>query len=218
MEVANMAVNTDNMVFMAVEDHKKMTNDTWVTDSGATCHITNSLEGMFDTESIWESIKIGTGKETYATKCGKYCGEIMTPEGKKEIVLSGVCYIPGFYVKLFSLMSAMKNGAKLISKGMKLTVENGPVMLKFKKCLETKSSFVLGLEIKPKTSEFARFTGKSRKMDVKEWHRQLGHILDDTMCHTASYYGRDIKEKFKNCEDCAMGKLRQKNMNKETVE
>ncbi len=161
MEAANTAVNTDNVVFMAVEDHRKMTNNIWVADSGATCHIMDSSEGLFDTESIWESIKIGTSKETYATKCGKYCGEIMMPEGKKEIVLSSVCYVPGFYVKLFSLMSAMKNGAKLISEGMKLMVENGPVKLKFKKCLEMKSSFVLGLEIKPKPSEFAGFTGKS---------------------------------------------------------
>ena len=64
-----MAVDTDNMVFMAIEGHKKLTNDTWITDSGATCHITNSLDGMFDTKSIQESIKIGTGKEAYTTKC-----------------------------------------------------------------------------------------------------------------------------------------------------
>jgi len=203
--VANTAVNMDNVVFMAVEGHKMLTDDTWVTDSGATCHITNSLEGLYDTKSIRESVKIGTGEETYATKCGTFSGEIITPEGKKEIVISGVRYIPGFYMKLFSITSAMKNGAKIISEGMKLTVKNGPVKVEFDKCLETKSSFVLGLKIKPKTSKFAGFTGKSQKMDAKEWHRMLGHVSDDTMRRMGNYYGKTV-EKLANCEDCVMGK------------
>ena len=68
-----MAVNMDNMVFMAMEDHtKKLTEDAWIADSGAMCHITNSMKGMFDIEDVQECIKIGTGKETYATKCGKF--------------------------------------------------------------------------------------------------------------------------------------------------
>jgi len=58
----------------------------------------------------------------------------------------------------------MKNGAKLTSEGMKLTVENSPIKLKFGKCLEMKSSFVLGLEIKPKTYKFAGYTGKIKKL------------------------------------------------------
>ncbi len=142
----------------------------------------------------------------------------MTPEGKKEIILSDVCYVPGFYVKLFSLTSAMKNGAKLTSKGMKLTVENGPVKLEFEKCLETKSSFVLGLDLKPKMSKFVGYAGKSQKMDANKWHGQLGHVSDDAMRHTANYYGRKVHEKLENCENCALGKSRQANLNKETIE
>jgi len=216
--MANTAVNTNNIVFMAIEGHMKLTDNTWIADSGATCHITNLLSGMFDTKCIKESIKIGTGEETYATKCGKHCREIMTPEGKKEVILTSVCYVPGFYVKLFSLMAVMKNGAKLVSKGMNLTVENGPVKLEFTKCLETESSFVLGLKIKPKTYEFAGYTGKNRKINAVEWHGQLGHASDDIMRRTAAYYGKTVHKKFENCEDCAMGKSRQTNMNKETVE
>jgi len=137
----------DNVVFMAVEGHKKLTDDTWVTDSGATCHITNSLEGLYDMKNMCESVKIGTREETYATKCGTFCGEIIMPEGKKEIVISGVHYIPSLYVKLFSITSAMKNRARIISEGMRLMIENCPIKLAFEKCLKMKSSFVLELEI-----------------------------------------------------------------------
>jgi len=52
-EATNMAVNMDNVVFMAIEGHKKkLTVDTWITDLGATCHITTSMEGMFDIEDV----------------------------------------------------------------------------------------------------------------------------------------------------------------------
>jgi len=52
-EATNTAVNMDNVVFMAVEGHKKkLTEDTWIADLGATCHITNSMEGMFDIEDV----------------------------------------------------------------------------------------------------------------------------------------------------------------------
>ncbi len=218
MEAANMAVNMDNVVFMAIEGHKKLTDDTRIADSGATCHITNDMKGMFDIKDVHESIKIGTGEETYATKCGKFRGEVTMPEGMKEVIISGMRYVPGFYVKLFSITSAMKKGAKITSEGMQLTVENGPMKLVFRQCLETTSSFVLGLEIKPKASKFAGFIGKSQKMDAQEWLRQLGHVSDDIMRRTATYYGQRLKEKFENCKNCTMGKSRQTNISKETVE
>ncbi len=82
------------------------------------------------------------------------------PEGKKEVIISGVRYLLGFYIKLFSLTSAMKKGAKIISEGMQLIMKNGPVTLTFQQCLETTSSFVLGLKNKPKVSEFAGYTRK----------------------------------------------------------
>jgi len=123
-EVANTAVNMDNMVFMAVEGHMNLTEDTWIADSGATCHITTDMKGMFDIQDVHKSIKTGTREENYATKCGKFQGEVTMPEGKKEVIISGVRYVPGFYVKLFSITSAMKKRAKITSEGMQLTVEN----------------------------------------------------------------------------------------------
>jgi len=87
---ANAAINTKNVVFMAIEGHKKLTDDTWIADSGATCHIMNSLDRMFDIKCIQENVKIGMGEETYATNCGKYHGKIQMSEGKKEIILSEV--------------------------------------------------------------------------------------------------------------------------------
>ncbi len=38
-EAANTAVNSDNMVFMAVEGHKMLTEDTWI--AGLVLHVTS---------------------------------------------------------------------------------------------------------------------------------------------------------------------------------
>jgi hypothetical protein len=47
------------------------TRDTWLADSGASCHMGNSDEGMFDITSIDEPITLGNGKSLRATKVGK---------------------------------------------------------------------------------------------------------------------------------------------------
>jgi len=48
------------------------------------------MEGMFNIDNVHESIKFGTSKETYATKCGKFQGEVTMLEGKTEVVISGM--------------------------------------------------------------------------------------------------------------------------------
>jgi len=220
--MANATVNNNNnMVFMAVENSPKskvLTEHTWIADSGATCHITNLLEGMFDVCDIKESVTIGTGRVTYATKCGKCCGKFHTPEGKREVILSEVRYVPGFYVKLFSVTRAMKNGARAISEGTRMTVGNGPIKLVFENCLETGSSFVLGLKLRPISKQMAAYAVRNVNNSVREWHGQLGHISNNIMQRTATYYGKRIREKSENCEDCVMGKAKQTNMNKDQVE
>ena len=67
-----MAMRSDNLAFMTVEeDPKKLTEDTWIADSGTMCHITNSLEGLYDLKDINERVKLGNGNKVVATKCGK---------------------------------------------------------------------------------------------------------------------------------------------------
>ena len=47
--MANTAIRSDNVAFMGLEEEsKKLMEDTWIADSGATCHITQLLEGLYD--------------------------------------------------------------------------------------------------------------------------------------------------------------------------
>jgi hypothetical protein len=49
----------------------KIGPNTWLANSGASCHLTNSDDGMFDVQVISAPDKIGNGKALTATKIGK---------------------------------------------------------------------------------------------------------------------------------------------------
>jgi hypothetical protein len=54
----------------------------WIGDSGATCHMTNQLDGMFDIEEIDQAIILGDGKKLKATKKGKIQVLVKVTNGK----------------------------------------------------------------------------------------------------------------------------------------
>ena len=49
----------------------KVTTDTWIGNSGASCHMTNDDTGMYDFKEIREDLTVGSGKSIIATKIGK---------------------------------------------------------------------------------------------------------------------------------------------------
>ena len=47
------------------------TKNTWIGDTGASCHMTNLSDGMFETTDINEQFKVGNSTKMTATKIGK---------------------------------------------------------------------------------------------------------------------------------------------------
>jgi len=77
-----------------------------------------------------------------------YYGHDAGREGyNNRIRWSPIC--TGFYKKVFSLMTAMQRGEKILSEGMMITVVNGPARLLFGSRRKEENDFVLGLELKP---------------------------------------------------------------------
>jgi len=74
----------------------------------ASMHITNKEQGLYDVKKVKESIKLGSGKNVYATKVGKLDVSFVQENGYRvTFTLENVRYIPSFYIKVFSLMTAM---------------------------------------------------------------------------------------------------------------
>jgi hypothetical protein len=50
--------------------HSLVNKDLWIADSGASCHMTCSDDGMFDCHPVDDQIKIGDGTFINAVKIG----------------------------------------------------------------------------------------------------------------------------------------------------
>ena len=100
------------------EEHALMTlycahNDNaemWIGDTGATCHMKSSTEGMYEFEKC-DNIKIdmANGSTSSVTYIGKYKGDVLCGDGKiKKIVMKDVKVVPGLMKNLFSLSTVMR--------------------------------------------------------------------------------------------------------------
>ena len=58
----------DDEMILIVSDKKKFKKNTWIADSGATTHMCNDLEGMFDLEEANISISVGNGQKMTTKK------------------------------------------------------------------------------------------------------------------------------------------------------
>ena len=83
----------------------------WIRDTGATCHMKSSIEGMYDLE-ICSDVKIDTanGSTSSVTHVGKYKGmSYVLMEKPRKIVMKNVKVVPGLIKNLFSLSTVMRN-------------------------------------------------------------------------------------------------------------
>jgi len=52
------------------------------------------------------------------------------------------------------------------------------------------------------------------KIDINELHEKLGHLEEEVTKLKGNYMKLKIKGEMENCENCAIGKMRQKNVQK----
>jgi hypothetical protein len=100
-------------------NHPSKINDTylWNGDSGASCHLINSDEGMFNTKRIHSVIGIGDGKIAVDNKENSVTLTVHQRNGDKSIVtLCGCKYLPGLSNSLFSITKAISNWSNLCNK------------------------------------------------------------------------------------------------------
>jgi hypothetical protein len=102
-------------------------NNTFIADSGATCHKRGSLEGMFDMKPYVTDIMVGNNDTMVSVSKGKYKGIVLQKDGTNvDIVLQDFLYIPKMMVNLFSLTKAIEyTGVSLSSKGLNFSLTVG---------------------------------------------------------------------------------------------
>jgi hypothetical protein len=132
-----------------IRHNDKLTKDTWLGDTGASCHLTNDDSNMFDVQAVRSPIKVGSGKSLMANKMGKKRVEVIQKSGSSgTFVLTEVKFVPGLFVNLFSIGKTLKNGFKISNKGCIISLQKGDSMISFDRMLPTERGFVSGVVFK----------------------------------------------------------------------
>ncbi len=114
------------MILIANNELKVFKENIWVADSGATTHVTNSLEGMFNMKDVNGTISVGDGRKMTTAKIGKWRGKAIDSEGKEtNKVLTNVSNVPELMVNLFSVTAVMEKGVTVIGRKNGIHLKKG---------------------------------------------------------------------------------------------
>ena len=64
----------EEMILIAENNSHSFNSFTWIADSGASTHMTNTMDGMFDIVDANINISVGDGRKMTTTKIGKWKG------------------------------------------------------------------------------------------------------------------------------------------------
>jgi len=215
----------EDLTLMCIPEHDfkcaensaaKFTRNTWICDSGASCHMINNDTGMYDVQIINESVTVGNGQSATALKVGSWKGVVTQVDGTTQMaIFKNVKYVPELMTSLFSLTAAVKSGCKLGNEGLVIMVSKGPFVVKFDRIFKTKSGFIAGVDILPEIVNIGMPVFESgREIDFSLLHKVLNHVAEDSLRKTAKYFKWKICGKNQPCESCGIGKAKQKAVSK----
>ncbi|TAF30165.1 MAG: hypothetical protein EAZ68_23195, partial [Oscillatoriales cyanobacterium] len=195
--------------------------NTFIADSGATCHMVNSIEGMIDYVEFATEIKVGNESTMLSTHKGTFKGVIMQGHEMIDISLADVLVVPDLWVNLLSLTKVISNSKTRLSsdeKGiLKITYHKKDIY--FDKQIKNGSGYLLGVDITPNTSynnsnETCNIANDEKSIDINKFHDLLGHANYEVVRTTAKHLHILLSGKERVCEHCAMSKIRKKSVNK----
>ena len=110
----------------------EINEDVWIADSGASSHMTNTLQGMYNQRKISSKVKNGSREYVEANIIGDISGIATQKDGtKKDITLRNVKYVPCLFCKLISLTSTMSRGFKMTGNGDGITIQKANMSYRF---------------------------------------------------------------------------------------
>ena len=192
----------------------------WLGDTGASCHMTNSTDGMVNLVPNKSWIVFGNGQRLESTHIGELVGTVVQKDGQeKQIRMKNVKLVPDLYVNLFSLSAALKEGCDLEGSAEKLTIKKGKNEYFFDQKIKSGKGYIFGIRIvntcEPEGKRHV--TKKGQSYEIMRFHEMLGHTSEALTRTTAKKMGIRLKGVFRHCDGCALGKMRKKNIAKEKI-
>ena len=215
-EAANLANSDDEeMAFAQFDDefllNAQVKSGTFIADSGASCHMTGSLDGMTNIRDCNDGITIGNGNTISCTKVGDKRGKIILPNGnEKTIELRDCKFIPDLApYNLFSITKAIDAGYKLDNDGRNIILKKENFEMVFNKVIGTKKGFVVAIELEcEKESSIATKATEYGNLDINKFHKILGHMGESKVKNIAKKHNIKLMGEMKPCTDCAKAKIK----------
>jgi len=227
-EVAQPSVAGVQEFLLMAQDEKLFKSNFWMADSGASCHMTNSLEGLYNCQEATGKVYTADGELTISLR-GEYRGYYTYPGGKKiVVVLRDVAYVPGLICNLFSLTKATtEDCCKLKGHDGVFEIYRENFKIIFDKLVKSAHGCVIGAILSPvppshlsknfvPAAETAAtvMLQEGRKLDLKLLHSVFCHPSNSTVIATARRLGVEPTGIMDVCEACACAKAHQGNLNK----
>jgi hypothetical protein len=155
-----------------------------------------------------------------ATKVGSLKNRVIHLDGSGiEITAYEVKFIPKFWVNLFGINKALKNGHLLSNQGLSSFLSNVSISVTFDRVMTTTNGSVSGIKLLVNDSPIVYNTISGplygKKVDISEFHNMLGHCGSNRLKNNAKIHEFKLNGEFKTCEQCDIAKCRQKNINKD---
>lgn len=188
-------------------------NESWLADSGASVHVTNSSKYLFNVIDDNSSIIVGTGKETEATKKGELM--LIHADTKQKIHLKNVLYVPTFKQNIMSIPTLMRNGFSINAKMKSFELVQNKRSIKLGKMDEKGMFYFVGKRIDTNQTPQINVVKKKRlTMDVNEAHDMFNHLGPEALRKTCKNLGIELTGTFQSCPGCMYAKAKQKKVNK----
>ena len=209
---ANMATNLESAMKIVEEE------DLWIGDSGASSHMMESEEHVFNKKLISGSVRRANSAHMKMLCEGDINVDVITKNGDDTSGALRVKVIPGMKQKLFSFTQAMLGGWTMQGGQTKqgqpfigLTHEDHKTY-NFYRVLMAGNSVVLAAEMVIRNEEEVNAAIVNGKQSKEYFHRVTGHAGHHLMDARAKYYKVDLTGKVNNCLSCSLEKIRQKNI------
>ena len=185
--------------------------NSWIVDSGATCHMCNDSEQFVELHSLEQphEVTLGDGHVIKSTMYGTVALSMRLPDGKvKRCKLYNALYVPKLSYNLLSVSRATQSGKTTeFNETSCRIVDEGNMLI----AVATKVGSLYYLDCE--SSDYAHVAEKSHGIVEKEdlWHRRYGHLGLQNLKKLAKNglvegFNYNPLSEITFCEPCAEGK------------
>ena len=199
------------LVLSASTSHQS--TDTWIVDSGATCHICNNKQSFIQYQTLKkpQEVSVGDGYTLEAIGRGVVVLTLDLPDNQtRKCKLHEVLYVPKLTYNLLSVSKMTDAGKHITFCDDKCLIYNEKEKLV---AVATESGSLYYLNCRQSTHEQINAIWK-QQLGSKEsiWHRRFGHLGEISLRELAknnlvSGFDYNLSNDINFCESCVIGKL-----------